>query len=295
MRPVRASLLGLLVVTTLAASLPASPARAAWTQPEGRCYAKLWARGIFGSGAYLSTGLRDDRQGIVDYQDVQGSFYVECGLHRRFTAILRGVPIGYANAGRDTAYVGPLGLGLRFDPIADGGPWRFALQASYDYAPPVGDAVLFDEVGASPRVFYRPALENHAGQLDVQLGRGFGISDDVSGWFAGFVGARLNSGAGMDHALVANVQVGFTFWGWLQLEAHLPFYEPFGQPVVETNIAGVGQTRYFGFGFSASFWVIEQLGINVGLDGVFYASSNAATPSLVLGLESRFQAWGGGD
>ncbi len=59
----------------------------------------------------------------------------------------------------------------------------------------------------------------------------------------------------------------------------------------ETNISGVGQTRYLGFGFSASAWFVPELAVTAGVDGVFYASSNAATPSIILGLESRFQAW----
>lgn len=282
-----------LSLLVLAPFVAAPTARAtAWTQAEGRCYLKVWARAMFGSGAYQSTGLRDDRQGIVDYQDVQAALYAECGLHPQLTVLAFGTPIAYANAGRDTAYMGPLGAGLRLDPVGDGGPWRFALQASYSYAPPVGDQVLFEEAGASPRVFYRPALENHAGELTLQLGRGFAISDDVSGWFVSYAGARLNSGEGMDAAIVASLQVGMTFWGWLTAELHLPFYEPFGQPIDETNIAGVGQTRYLGFGLGLGFRVIEQLAIHVGIDGVFYASSNAATPAIMLGVDSRFRAWG---
>lgn len=290
-RDVRRALFTLALLAPL--SVASSASATGWTQAEGRCYAKVWARAIIGSGAYESTGLRDDRQDVVDYQDVQASLYAECGLHPQVTALVFGAPFGFANAGRSTAYMGPLGVGVRFDPIGDGGSTRFALQANYSYAPPVGDDILFEEAGAAPRIFYRPALENHYGELTVQLGQGFAVADDINGWFAGYAGARLNSGEGMDPAIVASLQVGMTFGGWFTAEVHFPFYEPFGQDVVETNIAGVGQTRYLGFGFGLSFWVIPELSINVGLDGVFYASSNAATPSLFLGLESRFQAWGG--
>ncbi|MGE0791244.1 MAG: hypothetical protein AB7S26_36560 [Sandaracinaceae bacterium] len=272
--------------------LPGRASADAWTQAAGDCYLKLAARGIFGSGAYQSTGLRDDRQGIVDYQDVQANLYGECGVHPQLTVLSFMTPFGYANASTSTGYVGPYGIGLRLDPIGDGAPTRFAIQASYSYAPPAGDVILFEEPRASPRVFYRPALENHVGELDVQLGHGFVIDDNVSGWVVGSVGARIQSGEGMDAALVAMAQVGMTFYGWLTAELHVPLYEPFGQPVVETNIAGVGQTRYLGFGFTVSFWMIPELSLVLGLDGVFYASSNAATPSLMLGFQSR---WGPDD
>lgn len=272
--------------------VPATSASAdAWTQAEGACYAKLSARGIFGSGAYLSTGLRDTREGVVDYRDLQAQLYAECGLHPQLTALVFGTPIGYADAARDTGYVGPLGVGARLDPIGDGGPLRFALQANYAYAPDVGAERLFNEVGANPAVFYQPALENHYGELSAQLGHGFVFSDDVNGWFVSTAGVRFPSASGVDPALVANVQVGLTVWSWLQVEAHFPLYEPFFQPIEETNVSGVGQTRYLGFGLSASAWLLPELAVTAGFDGVFYASSNAATPSLTLGLESRFQAW----
>jgi len=281
--------LALVVLGTLAPSVAQA---GAWTQSEGRCYAKLGARAILGSGAYEATGLRDARQGIVDYFDLQLGLYAECGLHDRFTAVLYGAPFGYAVADDDTFYVGPIGGAVRFDPLGDGGPTRLAFQLDYAYAPPVGDVALFDEPGASPRVIYQPALENHYGELTVQLGHGFSLDPNVSGWVQGSVGARLNSADSMDPALTALASVGFTFYGWFQVEAYFPFYEPFGQDVTVTNIAGVGQTRYLGFGARVSAWMVEQLAIYAAIDGVFYASSNAATPAIQLGLESRFRAWG---
>lgn len=281
-----------LLLLSIALLLPSATASAdAWTQREGACYAKLSARGIFGSTAYLGTGLRDSRENVVDYRDVQAQLYAECGLHPQLTALVFGVPLGYADAGRDTAYIGPLGVGVRLDPIGDAGPVRFALQANYAFAPDVGATRLFDEAGAAPPVFYQPALENHYGELSAQLGGGFVLSEDVNGWIVGTFGLRFSSAAGVDPALVGNAQMGLTVWSWLQVEAHFPLYEPFFQSIVETNIAGVGQTRYLGFGVSASLWFLPELAVNAGVDGVFYASSNAATPSLTLGLESRFSAW----
>jgi len=69
-------------------------------------------------------------------------------------------------------------------------------------------------------------------------------------------------------------------------------YEPFFEEVIVTNTAGAGQTRYLGFGLTASWWFIPQLAALIIFDGVFYAESNAATPSLGIGLESRFSLGG---
>ncbi|MEZ4337128.1 MAG: hypothetical protein R3B82_10905 [Sandaracinaceae bacterium] len=255
---------------------------------RGRLLLKLDAR-LIAERRLPRRGCADDRQGIVDYADVQVGFYGECGVTPRLTVLAFGVPFGYAVAGgRDTAYVGPLGAGLRFDPLGDGGATRLGFELDYAYAPAVGDAILFEEPDATPRVFYRAALENHYGELSMQIGHGFGISDDVSGWVNGAVGVRLNSAVGTSPALTARLQVGFTFWRWFQTEVYFPLYEPFFGDLVETNIAGVGQTRYLGFGIRLSAWMVDWLSVFASLDGVFWASSNAATPSVRVGLESRF-------
>lgn len=280
------------VAIVCAAFAPATAHAGGWTQSEGECYAKLGGRLLIGSGAYLSTGLHDTRRNVVSYADFQLGYYAECGVHDRVTAIVYGAPFGYASADRDTVYVGPLGLAVRFDPIGDGAPTRLALQLDYSFAPPVGDEVLFEEVGATPRKFYQPALSNHAGELSVQLGHGFSASDDVSGWFNFGLGARLNSADTMRHALVFNAQVGLTMWKWFGIEMYFPLVEPFFADIEETNVAGVGRTRYFGFGARLSAWFVPEVAVYAAVDGVFYASSNAATPTLQLGFESRFRAWG---
>ena len=102
----------------------------------------------------------------------------------------------------------------------------------------------------------------------------------------------MNTNMTMTPALVVLAQVGMTFFGWFQAQVYFPIYEPFFEPVPETNIAGVGQTRYLGFGVRLSARFVDDVAVFAGLDGVFYASSNAATPSVMLGLETRFNAWG---
>lgn len=276
--------------------VPTAAHAGGWTQPEGACYAKLGARFIVGNGAYQAQSLRDVRADVVNYGYFLTEFYGECGVHDQITAVIFGSPFGYASAGgADTAYIGPLGVAVRVDPFAMTGDTRFAFQLDYSYAPSVGEEILFEEMvpmSPNPRTFYNPVRENHYGQLTLQLGHGFVISDSVNGWFNIGAGVRLNSASDMDHAIIALPQLGFTFWDWFGFEIGFPLYEPFGAEVVETNISGAGQTRYLGIGLKFSAWFNEHIAAYVGLEGVAYASSNAATPTFIVGVESRFRLWG---
>lgn len=266
----------------------------AWTQEKGACYAKAGARLILGDGAYEAQQLRRIRPGVVDFVDVQTPFYAECGVHEQLTLVAFGTPFGYAHAGNDTFYIGPLGVSARFDPIGDQAATRFSLQLDVAYAPPVGDTVLFEEAGSTPRTVYQPALENLYGEVAAQLGRGFSLDRNVQGWANAQLGLRIHSASQMTPALVASGQLGFTFFSWFTAELVVPVYEPVGADVEVTNIAGVGQTRYLGIVLKASAWITSNIGVFTSFGGVVYASSNAASPSLELGIESRFAAWGGG-
>lgn len=283
----------ILVVAAIVPMLLASgrASAGAWVQDPGACYGKLWDRSLFGSGAYSAEGLRD-MQEVPRYQDHLVSLYGECGVHPWVTVLISASPAGYARAGDDeTFYMGPLSAGLRVGLVREG-PLRLAVAARYGYAPAVGDTALGSSTftlagGGSAAAFYQPAVENHLGELQLELGRSFGLGS-APAWLSVALGARLNSASGVDHALVGGAQIGATFWSRLVLDLHFALYEPFFQPVVVTNTAGVGQTRYLGFGITASYWFVKSFGAFFNLDGVFYAESNAATPSLAAGLETRF-------
>lgn len=277
-------------------ALPLTAEASGWVQDRGSCYAKLWDRSIFGAKAYSAEGLRDT-QDVPSYQDHSINLYGECGVHPRLTVFGSAAPFGYAKSGDgDTVYLGPFSAGLKVGLLTTG-RLRLALSARYGYAPAVGDEVLsesqFDAGGGRMvRAIYQPAVENHLGELSIGVGVGFSLGGKPGYWGAS-LGARLNSADGVDHVLVATTQVGMTFFSRLALDLHFGLHEPFFQAVDLTNTAGVGQTRYLGFGLTASFWFIPQLAALVFFEGVFYAESNAATPSIGLGLESRFSFAGG--
>ena len=54
-----------------------------------------------------------------------------------------------------------------------------------------------------------------------------------------------------------------------------------------TEGLGGGQTRDLGFGLGASDWLTPNFALFGGFEGDVYSRSNAATPSLMLGFESR--------
>jgi hypothetical protein len=280
-----------LTIALLVVLLPCTARAAGWVQQPRHCYGKLWDRSWFGSKAYTAEGLRVGAD-VPSYQDHLVNLYAECGIHPWVTAIVALAPAGYAKSdGRGTFYMGPLSGGVRVGLLREG-PLRLAASARYGFAPAVGDEVLSDTAfttddGKSGRAVYLPAVENHFGELLAELGWGFALGT-VPSFLSATLGARLNGAEGIDHALVSQLQWGVTLWQRLVLDLHFMLYEPFFQEVVVTNTAGVGQTRYLGFGFTASYWIVEALAVFANLEGVFYAESNAQTPSFSFGLETRF-------
>jgi hypothetical protein len=249
----------------------------AWTQPQGDFYLKLWDRSIIGSKAY-------DHEGEIvespSYQDHQLNAYLEYGLLDELTLVLGGTPLGYAKVDKNsTAYMGPLHLGARYGVLRGAVP--VSIQLDYGYASGLGKDTLYNESqGDLTGQVYTPSVENHHGEATVSVGYGFGFG----GWAQGSLGARVNSNQDIDTAITAFSQFGyFISPDWI-VELHAGLYRPLGQVEV-TNIAGVGQTSYTGFGLGTSYKVAEHVGIAAGFEGVLQARSNAATPSLTLGIE----------
>lgn len=272
----------LLVLTSLLDSSSASAG--AWTQEQGDFYLKIWDRTLVGQLVYTSDALHF-AQRTPRYQDHQLNIYGEVGVHPRLTLVTALTPIGWASiGGESTSYVGPLTVGARV--ALHRGQLPIAIEAHYGFAPGTGD-VIFDEVRVGNddrprRLVYEPAIENHRGEIQLQIGRSFRVRQ-TNAWFAGSVGVRINSH--LRHALTGLVQLGFS--RRIDWDVHVMLYEPGFQPVEVTNIPGVGDTRYLGFGVGIEIDVHERVAIVASADGIFYAASNAATPALNLGFAVR--------
>ncbi len=249
-----------------------------WTQEEGAYYAKVWGRALVGENGYFAD--RESRTLADPFTDLSLGVYGEYGLTPGWTLLATGAPVGYASAGEGSAlYVGPLVGGVRRAILT--GDVRLAVEGRYGFAPGVGDKVVGQGVVEGQPYVYRPALLNHQGELELQVGWGWG-----GGWLSGSAGAQASSAEGVDPAVIGSFQVGVKAWDAFVFDMQLWLREPLGD-VTDTNVAGVGQTRYLGVGLGASWWFSQSWGLRLGLEGVFYAASNAAAAPLTLAIEHK--------
>jgi len=274
-----------LVLAALGA-LPSPASAGGWVQKEGGFYGKLTSRLLLGNAAY---GAGGESVPVPSYFDTQLNLYLEVGVHERVTVVGLLTPYGRARSDGESAhYLGPFVAGARVGLLTEG-PTRVAVEAHYGYAPPalgtdrlVDDLFMADD-GSAQRVVYRPAVETHRVELQGQVGRGFSIRETPA-WVTGMLGVRLNTG--FEHALTGYGQVGVQPWRF-RFDFHVSLYEPFFQTVELANTAGVGNTRYLGAGFGIAFALTDNVGLTLDADGVFYAQSNARTPSFAFGIEGR--------
>lgn len=279
-----ALIVGLLLSTV---SVPNRAKAGGWTQEPGHFYLKLWDRSLIrGSGGYVGDTLFQSET-VPAFSDHQLNLYGEIGVHERVTLVTALTPFGHAEInGESTSYVGPLIFGARIGLLR--GTTPLAVEVHYGYSPSVGDELLYDVTqvgsdGVERRITYQPAVENHRVEVQLQMGHGFRVRE-TGAWFTASLGTRANSD--YSSALTAFAQVGFQPWRFT-LDFHVGLYEPFGDTIRVTNISGAGNTRYLGAGIGVAFALTENIGLTFGAEGVLYASSNAATPSWLFGIEAK--------
>ncbi len=252
----------------------------AWTPDQGDAYGKVNLRFLAGRAAYADDGE------VVEtgaYRDTSLRAYYELGLSDLTTLVYSGTPIGRATyEGASAQYLGPNAVGLRRS------LWDHALQVAVEgrvgWSEPFGQPDLATQSGSAltpPGYAYEPSVGNHFLDLEISLGRGI-----KNGWVTGTIGGRTNTADVMSNAVTGVVQAGWVFQGRFELDLHVPWYLPTG-PVDQVNFAGTGETSYVGVGLGFGWWFRESLGVAVAAEGVAMAQSNAATPSLTLGLQFR--------
>lgn len=266
-----------LVCAALALSVmvPASAHAKAWTPSEGDGYAKVWLRGLFGNSAFFADG---SVKPVESFQDVSLRHYIEYGLTNDWTLLSHGAPAGFASYdANSTAYVGPIAVGVRRGFRA--GPVQLGAEFQYGFAPPLGNT---DLAAAGSPVSYRPAVQNHFGVGELQAGYDLGW-----GWMVGSAGFQFNSADTVDPAITGFAQLGVKLTDAWLVDAHAGVYQPV-EEVTVTNVSGVGQTRYIGFGLGVSWWMSESIGLSAGVDGAAATQSNASTPSFTTGVQAKF-------
>lgn len=259
-------------------ALSAAPARAGWTQPAGSSYFKVWDQVLIGSRAFDLDGQ------IVDlgqsYQDHALKLYFEYGLDDDLTAVVRATPLGIASFGEETtAYAGMIELGMRVALLR--GQVPVALELRYGYAPPLGGTPVAEGMAEGRAFRYQPALERHAGSADLSAGWAWSWT-----WVQASVGTTFLAGDGLDPVFQASIRGGLStevgISGDVGLTAHLPFRQP-----QILDITGTGNTRYVGLNLGVGYAITDRFGVRLDLGLAPHAVSNAATPSVGVGVELR--------
>jgi hypothetical protein len=276
------SIRGAFVLASIGVGFASSPALAAgWTQPDGGYYAKAWGRLL--TGKKFMTAEGEKRELEDRFTDFALNVYGEYGLNDHITLVAFTNPVGYATyageGGTSQTYAGFFGAGVR---AGKGfGDLRLAVEARYGYAPDVGaESVGAGAVDGDLFVMV-PTVETHRFEGEVQAGLPLSF-----GWLAASAGIRAFSEDGLDPAIIGGVQLGWTIAPAWTVEGHLNLNHTLGDVVV-TNALGAGQTSYIGFGASGTWWMVDNVGLNLGADLAGRIRSNAAVPSLALGIEVR--------
>ncbi|MEL7370786.1 MAG: hypothetical protein AAFN74_17835 [Myxococcota bacterium] len=275
------------VVATVFGLLAAStgPAFAGgWTQAKGAYYVKVWDRTLIGREVFVTERTTARLQD--SFQDHQINVYAEYGLTEDFTLTLNGTGLGLAIFGDEQRlYSGGGALGLRYG-LAKGN-LPIAVEVQLGARPSSGSlatgSVEFNRSGAIETELFDAAPSVGTGHGSLELQGGFGLPFL---WMAGSAGLRGFTNGQLKPAFYIKTQIGWISAFGLVLDLHMNWYHATGA-IGPINVYGAAQTRYLGFGLGASYWLTEHIGINAGFDGVFFATANAATPALLLGMEFK--------
>ncbi|CAN0564483.1 unnamed protein product, partial [Laminaria digitata] len=254
------------------------PAQAsAWTRPAGTGYLKLYIRSLIGRHAYVDGRTMLDLGSV--YQDHQLNAYGEWGVTDDLTVSLEGNALGLtAFNGEVDPYMAGVMAAVRYRLQVE--PFVLSLQLHGGGRPALAQPTgVVDVDGRTIEVL--PVVGTLVGGGSVRAGWSV---DDV--WLSTATGLRFHSSEALDTAIFAQVQVGWHLSSALTIAGHLHLWHALGD-LGPVNVLGAAQTRYLGFGVGATWWLWSDVGLHAGFDGVVYAYNNAATPSLLLGLEFR--------
>jgi len=262
--------------------LAATPAfGGAWTQAPGSGYAKVWNRTLVGRNA-----IRADRLGATIrlddvYQDHQLQMYGELGLAEGVTGVGYVSPVGFTRFGEERrVYVGPAWTGVRVR-LARSGRVVLSIQGMAGGRPPVGDTPLFEGSQQGQPLVVRSTAAT--GRADAELQLGIGLNP---WWLSLHGGARGFTSEAFGTAVYGYVQAGRRLGSRAVVDVHFPVYWTVRE-IEEIDLFGIANTRYVGFGLTGSYWITDHLSITGSFEGVAVAASNAATPSLNVGIELR--------
>jgi len=106
------------------------------------------------------------------------------------------------------------------------------------------------------------------------------------GWAKATGGLVVSSGEGIDPAAEASFRAGASTSFGLEGDVGVIVHAPFADPRF-IDVTGVGNTRYVGVGLGIGYWITANWGVRLDLGFAPFAESNAATPSIGVGVQSH--------
>ncbi len=264
--------------------LPAHAFAGGWTQPEGAYYFKVWDRTLVGRRIFVTE--RTTARLPDAYQDHQLNVYGEYGVTDDLTLTLNSAAVGLAVVGDESRfYTGGAGIGARYRLT------RSAISTSIEVqvgARPSSGTLASGTVSVQQGADIvlksyeaEPSVGTAHGSLELQVGYSLPFL-----WLTATTGVRGFTNSRLNPAVYINSQIGWISNFALVIDLHFNWYHSTGD-IGPINVFGAGQTRYLGVGLGASYWFTDHVAITAGLDGVLFATANAATPSLQIGLEFK--------
>ena len=268
-----------LLLAILVTSVATDAVGAAWVQPPGGSYSKIWLRSLVGRHAILADGSHITLS--ESYSDFSLNAAVEYGITPAFTLIALGTPLAGSAAFADSrsSYMGFLGLGGRV--LLWDGITKVSIAGDIAYNPNVGtSSTLVTRVARGKGYFYVPAVNTHRFSGALEIGQPWSW-----GWLVATLGGRTYSNDDLQPTLTGFLQLGYNGGAWT-LDGHANVsYQT--DPIEVSNISGAGQTRYVGVGIGMSYWLTQTLAVNLGLAGAPYFRANAAAPVVLTGIEIK--------
>jgi|GEM_PF-1445936 len=280
-------ILGIAAITLFLGILPSQVHAGGWTKNVGEYYTKIWLRGLVGSSAFLLEKPTESTGGT--YRDFSANFYTEIGVHESITLIAHGTPAGFASFSDDrnsksTGYMGILGAGARWGFLK--GKLNMALEVRYGYTSRLGEEAVGKGVARKQPWHYTPVVSSHRFDGELQAGYGFLLGSHGSGWVTLSAGVAQFTRAKLGTTIIGAAQIGIALNMGLVFMLNFNLFHPL-QELQEVNVSGAGPTDYAGNGLTISYWFNKNFAVTASMEAIFYAYSNASTPSLVLGIELK--------
>ncbi len=262
-----------------------------WPQSKGVGYFKLSEWWIVFDEHYTDSGKRDPNTATGIFNTF---LYAEYGFTDRLTGIFNGAVFGrnYMNnrvsatsgalltKGESLNSIGDIDVGVKYGITKKGA--KIPISISLILGVPTGE----NEGGSQKNLQTGDGEFNQL--LVADIGRGFKLSEKVSGYTSGFLGYNNRTQSYSDE-----FRFGLEFGvgllnSRLWLIGRLSGVESLknGETAESVNSTSIfaNNTEYTSFGLEASYYVAKRVGVSIGAASAFRGEIIAAAPSYTVGV-----------